>query len=276
MVNCKICNSKSELFLNSYIFDTSFLIDYFKCSHCGFLQTQEPTWLDKSYSEAITSLDIGLLNRNINFSNLTEQLLLTFFIESKSYLDFGAGYGVFVRMMRDKGFDFKWYDTHCDNLFAKHFEEFDLLKKFDIITAFEVFEHLPHPLEQLTPLLQNSDTLIFSTFTNYQSQKDFDNWWYRAPLSGQHVSFYTSKSLQILAEKFNKYFYTNNLDFHFISSKKINTEQVYRFFFPTRMTLQRRVINKLLGIKERPLIHKQSLLQQDFDKLTNLFSKRNN
>jgi hypothetical protein len=275
MHTCKICNSKSELFLNTYIFDASFLIDYFKCTRCGFLQTQEPTWLDKSYSEAITSLDIGLLNRNINFSNLTEQLLLTFFTETKSYLDFGAGYGVFVRMMRDKGFDFKWYDTHCENLFAKHFEEFDLSKKQDIITAFEVFEHLPNPVEQLAPLLQHSQALIFSTFTNYEAQANFDAWWYRAPLSGQHVSFFTPKSLQLLAEKFNKYFYTNHLDFHIITSKKIESDAIHEFFFPSQKTIKQRILNKLFGKSEVSLSYKSSLLQQDFDKLTHLFSKKN-
>ncbi len=37
-------------------------------------------------------------------------------------MDFGAGHGVFVRMMRDKGFDFFWNDIYCKNLYAKDFE----------------------------------------------------------------------------------------------------------------------------------------------------------
>ena len=271
---CKICHSKSELFLKSYIFDQTFLIDYYKCTQCHFVQTEEPHWLDRAYSDAIAPLDIGLIGRNRAFSDLTEKLLLTFYEDSKTFVDFGAGYGVFVRMMRDKGFDFKWFDTHCENLFAKNFEVNDLSKKIDIYTAFEVLEHLPNPVEQLAPLLDNCNTLIFSTDITYRKQTDFNSWWYRAPYSGQHVSFYTEESLHFLAAKFNKHFYSNGTDFHFISSKVIDKQKVYDFFFPKKKTISYRIKNKIFGSDEKVLKYRESLLAKDHAFLTELYLKK--
>jgi 2-polyprenyl-3-methyl-5-hydroxy-6-metoxy-1,4-benzoquinol methylase len=271
-MKCKICENESSLFLNAPIFEKTFLIDYFKCNHCGFIQTQEPTWLDRAYSDAIAPLDIGLLQRNRTYSDLTEKLLLTFFNNTKSFVDFGAGYGVFVRMMRDKGFEFKWYDTHCENLFAKHFEEKDLNKTVDVITAFEVFEHLPNPVEQLKLLIQNSNVLIFSTDITYEKQSNFLDWWYRAPQSGQHVSFYTYASLSILAKKFNKHFYSNGNDYHFISSEKIDDHLVVHFFQFNKKNILQRIIHKFFKT-DVPLQYRDSLLQQDHAYLTKLYSK---
>ncbi|MES2568235.1 MAG: class I SAM-dependent methyltransferase [Bacteroidota bacterium] len=260
--------------MKSYIFEKSFLIDYFKCPNCDFLQTQEPTWLDRAYSSAIAPLDIGLIGRNRAFSDLTERLLLTFFDEAKTYVDFGAGYGVFVRMMRDKGFDFKWSDMHCENVFAKHFEEADMNKHHDVITAFEVFEHLPNPVEELGVVLKNSEVLIFSTDITYNKQPDFNSWWYRSPHSGQHVSFFTEKSLHILASKFNKHFYTNGSDYHFICTKKIDPELVNDFFFPKKRTLVNRITDRFFGTNQKQLIYKESLLAKDHQYLTSLYSKQ--
>ena len=55
---------------------------------------------------------------------------------------------MFVRIMRDKGFNFYRQDIHCQNLFAKHFDisNIKITEKFDLLTAIEVFEHLEDPM----------------------------------------------------------------------------------------------------------------------------------
>ncbi len=35
-------------------------VQYYQCVITGFIQTEEPYWLEEAYSSAITKLDIGL------------------------------------------------------------------------------------------------------------------------------------------------------------------------------------------------------------------------
>lgn len=271
-MNCKICNSLSNKKLTSFIFEKTFLIDYYECVNCNFIQTTEPTWLDRAYSNVIAPLDIGLLERNRIFCNLTEKLLLTFYPETKTFVDFGAGYGVFVRMMRDKGFDFKWYDLYSENIFAKNFEETNLDKKINVITAFEVMEHLPNPLQQIDKLILNSDVFIFSTDITHLQQPNFEDWWYRAPYSGQHVAFYTLKNLKIIANKYNKNLYTDETGYHIFSTKKLNQNEVIKFFKP-KTTLIQKLGLKLSNIGIKKIKYKTTLLQKDHTYLTSLYIK---
>jgi hypothetical protein len=74
------------------------------------LQTEDPYWLDEAYKDPITLTDTGYMQRNINLSKMVATILLLFFDFRRKFLDYVGGYGVFVRLMRDIGFDFYWYD----------------------------------------------------------------------------------------------------------------------------------------------------------------------
>ncbi|MBK7438832.1 MAG: hypothetical protein IPK94_03535 [Saprospiraceae bacterium] len=50
--------------------------------------------------------------------------------------------------MRDYGFDYYWSDNYCQNLLARGFEA-KQNEYFDAITAFELFEHILNPLEEV-------------------------------------------------------------------------------------------------------------------------------
>ena len=64
-------------------------------------------------------------------------------IQPENFLDFGGGYGVFTRWMRDEGYDFFHYDQHCPNLFAPgHEADISGSVRYELATAFEVFEHI--------------------------------------------------------------------------------------------------------------------------------------
>ena len=123
-------------------------------------------------------------------------------------------------MMRDKGFDFQWYDKYCDNLFAKHFEKNK--NYYDVVTAYEVFEHLPNPVQDVGEMLSYGDNLIFCTSIVPEDVKDISSWWYFMPYHGQHISFYTKKSLSILAAKFGRK-YVGYGDMHMFTKKKCST-----------------------------------------------------
>lgn len=85
---------------------------------------------------------------------------------SGNFLDYGAGYGFFVRLMRDSQLDFFAFDEYCTNLFAKQYQvnlkEIESIQ-FEMITCFEVFEHFVFPFQDIKRLLQYSPNLLFST-----------------------------------------------------------------------------------------------------------------
>src|SRR5690242_15278222 len=98
MTKCNICSSES-----SFIFVKRVLgkydVSYFKCTNCQFIQTEQAHWLNESYESIITRLDIGLLNRNLYLAEISNSLIHAFFNSEGDFLDFGGGYGVFVRLM---------------------------------------------------------------------------------------------------------------------------------------------------------------------------------
>jgi 2-polyprenyl-3-methyl-5-hydroxy-6-metoxy-1,4-benzoquinol methylase len=139
-MNCKICASSSTFFANAKLLN-KYDVDYFKCTDCGFVQTEDPYWLAEAYSEAIAGSDIGLVTRNMNLSACAQLLIEQYFNSDGKFLDYGGGYGLFVRLMRDAGFNFYWSDKFCKNLFAQGFED-NGKSEYELVTAFELLEHL--------------------------------------------------------------------------------------------------------------------------------------
>jgi len=220
-MKCKVCESDSHHFAQGKVMG-KYDVDYFQCSNCGFVQTEEPYWLDEAYSQPIASSDVGLAFRNFSFSKITQNLLFNFFNHQARFLDYGGGYGLFVRLMRDAGFDFYWLDKFCQNIFAQGFEiDAAANNQCELVTAFEVFEHLVHPIYELEKLLKNSRNILFSTELLPESHPKPHEWWYYVLHEGQHVSLYTAKSLSILAAKFNLNFYSNGSSLHLLTEKEL-------------------------------------------------------
>ena len=203
-MTCKICSKETEKLFDKLVLG-KYSITYFQCASCDFIQTEEPFWLQEAYSNAITATDVGLISRNILYSELIPPILELFSKEpSDSFLDFGGGYGMFVRIMRDKGYEFFLEDRYAENLFAKYFE----LKnyngsRFKALTSFEVFEHLENPLEEISEMFKLSDNIIFSTELQPYPFETVLDWWYLAPEHGQHIAFYSMKTLRKISELFD-------------------------------------------------------------------------
>ena len=113
-MKCNICLTETRS-LGYFSILRKYDIQYYRCPKCGFTQTEKPYWLEEAYSEAITFSDVGLLSRNLTYSYITQAVITLFFDANARFLDFGAGYGVFVRIMRDRGFDYYWHDPVCPN-----------------------------------------------------------------------------------------------------------------------------------------------------------------
>ncbi len=269
-MNCKICESPTVI-----IFEKTVLkkhkVNYHQCNSCHFVQTDKVNWLHEAYSSAITSLDIGLLNRNMRMLNEIPKLIDSCFPEAKIMLDYAGGYGVFTRLMRDHGYNFYRQDVYCENLFAKHFDIEDIKQqKFDLVTAFEVFEHFSDPLKEIEALFEFSDNVVFSTELIPPISNDIENWWYIAEETGQHISFFSEQSLEYLAKKFSRHFYTKNRNLHLFSSKVLTTAQI-NFAFKD---IKSKPI--FFGLRTRPIyfhVQRESLLEKDFQMIRRLEHK---
>src|SRR4051812_34783855 len=98
MSACHICNAPTHKLFDKLILK-KYPADYLRCGSCGFMQTSEPVWFEEAYNSAITSLDIGLLDRNIQFRDLVGRIIDACYPAAKVMLDYAGGYGVFVRLM---------------------------------------------------------------------------------------------------------------------------------------------------------------------------------
>ncbi|HEY9862736.1 MAG TPA: glycosyltransferase [Candidatus Obscuribacterales bacterium] len=217
---CKVCGSISPYFAQATVLNR-YRVDYFKCSVCGFVQTEKPYWLDEAYADPIAMSDVGLVARNFKFSQITQELIISCFNPQGKFLDYGCGYGLFVRLMRDLGFDFYGYDQYCQNIFYQGFEG-NQQEKYDLVTTFEVFEHFINPLEEIEKLLQFSKNLLFSTQLLPADHPQPDQWWYYALHEGQHIGIYTYQSLLKIAEKFKLNLYSDGSSLHLLTEHKIS------------------------------------------------------
>ena len=217
--SCKICGSERKKIFEKKILEKQD-VSYFKCAKCGFVQTEKPYWLSEAYSSAISSVDVGLANRNIQFSDVVENLIYKHFNKHGKFLDFAGGYGLLARIMRDRGFDYYREDKYCENIFAKHFDITDLPeedRKFELITAFELMEHIENPFEELDYIFSMTSSFLFST--ELLPDHNVENWWYLGTEHGQHISFYTKDAIKLIAKKYNKAYFPNG-NLHLITDKK--------------------------------------------------------
>jgi len=219
-MKCRICSSESKEIFSAKIL-SKYVIKYYHCSVCDFLQTEEPFWLDEAYKSAIGMTDTGIIKRNYLFAKRSSALIKSLFDSNKKYLDFAGGYGIFVRMMRDFGFDFYWYDPFAENLFAKGFE-YNKQDTILLITAFECFEHFANPVEEIEKILKISKNIIFSTRLFKGTPPKPSEWWYYSLDSGQHVSLYSTKTLKHLADKLGLHLNSDGKAFHLLSKEKHN------------------------------------------------------
>jgi hypothetical protein len=108
---CNNCEFPNELFGTGRVLN-KYDVRFFRYPACGFIQTETPYWLEEAYSKAIASSDIGYVGRNVRMARVTRALISLAFAANKRFVDYGGGYGMFVRLMRDAGFDFWRYDRH--------------------------------------------------------------------------------------------------------------------------------------------------------------------
>ena len=100
-------------------------------------------------------------------------------------------------MMRDRGWRFSAYEKYTAPFFMDQFLARPDDRTWDLITAYEVFEHLPAPAAELAVILGCARTFVFFTTDPWDQQGP--DWDYLNPEQGQHVFFYSGKALHMIA-----------------------------------------------------------------------------
>lgn len=265
--SCHICESPAYSLFQKRILHR-YDVNYFKCCNCGFLQTETPYWLDDAYDAPVNPYDIGAVQRNLQTASITSNLLSHWFDPTKRFLDYGGGTGLFVRLMRDAGYDFYRYDRFCPNIYAAAFDLSDSESDhgFELVTSFEVLEHSPAPLDDFRAMFTLSDSLFCTTCLQPDNPDDLIDWSYLAPYCGQHIGFFTVKSLEIVADRLSRHLSTNGRNLHLLTSRKlqISLQDLTIDKRPTK-NLIRRLLDALHPQPAETRPTRVSLSAHDFD-----------
>ena len=226
LLTCRICSGPVDHRWNAPVLNDRYVAAYHECRCCHSLQILEPTWLEEAYACESKPLawtgDMGRYARNFSeycyLRSLREAGVLP---AGPRLLDFGGGYGLLTQMLFTAGLDAWQSDPYVSMpFFAQDRFIADLetvpAGSFDIVTSFEVFEHLLQPLEigrSLKRLLRPDGFLMISTGV-YQASQHGPDWPYLAREGGQHITFWSRQALSHFAHQlgFSSVGYWPNLD----------------------------------------------------------------
>jgi len=192
---------------------------YFLCENCKFCFSPElAKWELHEFEEKIYNKDYALVDPDYLDTrprNNAKSLISLFGAESEKFrhLDFGGGNGLMSRLLQEA----KWHSTSFDPFVDKNMT-LNSLGHFDLITAFEVFEHssdVSKLMEDLTSLLTPSGIVLFSTLVSDNNIVPYQriNWWYASPRNG-HISLFSKRSLALLGKKQGFKFMSFSDDLH--------------------------------------------------------------
>lgn len=182
-------------------------IYYALCDDCDFCFAPEfSAWTlsdfeNKIYNAEYVQVDPDYLDARPRAA--AENLISTLGEQGTTlrHLDYGGGNGLLSGLLVTSG----WNSTSYDPLVNKGIAV-QSLGRFDLITAYEVFEHVPDVADlmlDLSSLLEPEGVVLFSTLLS-DGQFNFNerlSWWYAAPRNG-HISLFSRHSIAILAQKY--------------------------------------------------------------------------
>lgn len=256
-MRCPVCSEITALFGSAQILGR-YTGRFRRCPRCDFLFAEEPIWLQQAYAEAITPSDIGLVDRNLWFSRVTRTLVTLFCNANGRFLDYGGGTGLFTRLMRDAGYDWHCIDQGCPNIFAREFSISGIdAEQYELITAAELFEHLPDPLTVARQLRTCSANLLCTTQLLPDPPPALGSWWYYGLEHGQHISFYSQRTLAAIGDATAWKLSSNGTNLHLFSRRQIPT------------TLFRLITSPYFTRLVSMVRQRSSLLQADFARLGN-------
>jgi len=250
-MNCRLCDAPMQPFGESQIL-RKYAARYQRCTACGYVCAEDPFWLEEAYAAPTPSTDTGRVTRNIELADRVGPLIDLYWPRAQRFLDYGGGDGLFVRLMRDRGYDFRWHDPYSTPVFAG-VPHADMQENYDLVTAFEVFEHAPDPRSFIESMLARAPVLIFSTELVPATDNRPGEWHYYTPEGGQHISFLTRAGLDALAQRAGLQAASDGRWLHVLSRERVSDRwlrrlEKRRWQRAVRWWMRRR------GVKRRTLI----------------------
>ena len=206
---CRVCDSKLKRWFTVSLSEKLAgmrSLSYHKCSKCHALHCVDMLdWTNDEfkkyvYNDRYIELDPEFLHKR---PENNKGYLCTLFGDVKQHaihLDYGGGNGELAKLMRSDGWDSYSYDPFYDT-------PYDLRDDYNLISAFEVLEHHPKPMELMSELksrLEPYGMIVFSSaFSNnhvpYDKPGDY-SWWYANPRVG-HIILHSFESVEHMARE---------------------------------------------------------------------------
>ncbi len=192
-MQCKICQ-------NDKLVELTIGNIYYYCSKCGLIFI-DPEFIVSPEKERSRYEEHNNDFNNKGYVNMFNKFIdktVRPYIESiDKALDFGCGPGpVLAEILQKEGIKVDIYDPYFfpDKIFAG--------KKYDLITATEVFEHLQEPFSIMETLINHLNSGGYlAIMTNFHPGVDkFKDWYYHRDIT--HITFYNPKSLMCLVSQF--------------------------------------------------------------------------
>lgn len=208
---CLICESTLLFPMQGY--ESNYLM---KCSACSFVFAQKiPTTkeLNDHYTSAYTREDYLSPITVKRYHEILDKLAP--FRQTGNLLDIGCGVGYFLEVAKERGWQVygtEYTDESMNINLAKGFcmhqgklnPENYSPEFFDVITSFEVIEHINNPLEEMGHINQllRKGGLFYCTTPNFNSLLRFQlgNKW-NVIAYPEHLSYYTPKTINHLLVK---------------------------------------------------------------------------
>lgn len=216
---CRVCSSPTTFIFSGDLLKKSD-VKYYECPECGYVQTEEPYWLEEAYKSPINVLDTGIMTRNLDNVNRVIASLWALNMLDGRVVDFAGGYGILVRLLRDAGINAYWLDKYSGNLLARGFE--DDGSSAQLITSFEAFEHFVDPISELKSMLERAPAVLISTTLIPTPTPHLRDWWYYGSNHGQHIGFFRETTLKRMAKMLGKQVVSDGHSYHLISDINIS------------------------------------------------------
>jgi hypothetical protein len=220
-IPCKVCGEASPLhgvvdFNKSCEIDRGLALDlsgvavwYYRCASCGFLFTaafdefSAEDWrthvynddylqVDPDYAGARAEANAPLVRSIAQQMSLTDPQMGEILLARPRWLDYGSGAGTLTGLLADLPVERAAWDPFGASARPEG--------QFELVTAFEVFEHAVMPVlttRDALGFVRAGGALLFSTLVHDDVPTQDVSSWYIAPKNG-HVSIFSTRSLDVM------------------------------------------------------------------------------